>query len=276
MPRQAIDKVIPISFEKRLSGASKPFILVGKRTPESERENFVIKILDNVISKESVCRELIANRLAKHCGLNIPECVFIDINEDFVNKLQKEEHPHYEICKNSVGLNFGTKYIDNWTIWSSAFTSCININELQKIFFFDLFISNPDRSRENPNLFFKQNKIYVIDHEKAFSYLQDIIINSKPWLLSEGDKYSIKKHIFFEDLKNRQLFCNDFIRKFNDINDEFWDEFGNLIPQYWVNNSEVLTQLEKIKSNCQLILSNINDFKHQINEMLCDLYFIKY
>ncbi len=52
------------------------------------------------------------------------------------------------------------------------------------IFAFDALIQNPDRRYSNPNLFTKGDRVYIYDHEMAFSSLLDVLPTPEPWLLS--------------------------------------------------------------------------------------------
>ena len=67
-------------------------------------------------------------------------------------------------------------------------------------------------------------KILIFDHELAFAFVFDLIKNSTPWILSEKDTTLIKNHYFYPYLKGNEPKFEEFIKKFEYINEKFWEK----------------------------------------------------
>ncbi len=54
-----------------------------------------------------------------------------------------------------------------------------------EIFAFDALIQNPDRRMDKPNILWKGEELYIIDHEKGFSFVYALPASIKPWQVNE-------------------------------------------------------------------------------------------
>src|SRR5699024_5440028 len=113
-----------------------------------------------------------------------------------------KEQPIFKIASKSVGLNVGSLLEpDKRTI--AIFEP---LNEEQKkharrIFSFDAFIMNSDRTYEKPNMITDGEVITILDHEISFSFVLDLIKKPEPWKFNQNDINSLEKHCLYQKIK---------------------------------------------------------------------------
>lgn len=266
-----VDLITPLSIlEKFEGGTNLPYLLLGKRKSTNEIDKFVIKFLNSErLSYQAFTRELIANLVSLFIGLKAPEPVIIEITKEFAEQQRYKEH--FSKCEKSLGLNFGTKYIDDWVIWNEGLYESELLSSLQEIFIFDIFIGNTDRSIAKPNLFIKNDELFIIDHEIAFSYVLELFkVETDNWELSQGDKNFYKKHVLYESVKGKELICKNFISRLNSLDKDFWQFVFSQIPSEWQNDGDTIIQFEKIQNNSLKIVNDLDLFQNQINSFLCE------
>jgi hypothetical protein len=125
--------------------------------------------------------ELLASGLAAHFGIGAPEPALVWIEAPFAALIAESQPSRAARMRSSVGLNFGTRQLNDVTIWpvdraipEAMWQAAVNI------FSFDALIENPDRRTGNPNLFSRGDDFLVYDHEMAFSFLLDILPSATP------------------------------------------------------------------------------------------------
>ncbi|WIJ63886.1 hypothetical protein OI978_24280 [Serratia nevei] len=114
--------------------------------------------------------EFVSAYLARQIGLPCPDFCIVDVGEDiieFMPDLRGQLSP---------GPAFATRFVENAsTINISQARNSINIQDQKKIFFFDQWIMNSDRTLTdiggNVNIIFDavNNRYYLIDHNLAFA-----------------------------------------------------------------------------------------------------------
>lgn len=115
--------------------------------------------------------EFISAHLARQMGLPCPDFCIVDVGEEiieFMPDLRGELSP---------GPAFATRFIENASIINiQQARNSVNLQEQKKIFFFDRWINNSDRSLTdiggNVNIIFDaiNNRYYLIDHNLAFAH----------------------------------------------------------------------------------------------------------
>jgi hypothetical protein len=132
-----------------------------------------------------------------------------------------------------------------------------------------MLIQNPDRSHHaeagKPNILCNGEQLAAIDHEKAFSFLKDILPSPPPWELR--DYPFVKKHVFFQTIsrhiKNDQISFRSFLARLETLTDTVLQELVALIPQVWYNQVDV----GKILAHLGLVQQNLPAFERGLLEV---------
>lgn len=129
---------------------------------------YIVKGKPKLRQKELVA-EFISSYLAKSMGLPCPESCIVYVSDEIIEympDLRGELSP---------GPAFATRFVENAsTINIQQARSAVTVQEQKKIFFFDRWIKNSDRSLSelggNVNMIFNpvNNRYYLIDHNLAF------------------------------------------------------------------------------------------------------------
>jgi len=122
---------------------------------------------------------------------------FMSITIESLSILEGEE---YATVKRSLGLNFGTKYVDKFlTCGVNQRLPDFLLDMGWQIFAFDVLIQNADRSHDAPkkqNMLTNGKELLIFDHELAFGFVFDLPFNrnKEPWIIRHLDKLWIEKH----------------------------------------------------------------------------------
>ncbi|MFV0565885.1 MAG: HipA family kinase [Flavobacteriaceae bacterium] len=111
--------------------------------------------------------ELLGGELARAIGLNVPELVFINLDDSF-SKTEPDEEIQ-DLLKFSIGLNLGLHYLSG-SITFDPIATKIDALTASKIVLLDSLTSNIDRTAKNPNLLSWHNQIWVIDNGASFYF----------------------------------------------------------------------------------------------------------
>jgi hypothetical protein len=159
-------------------------------------------------------------------------------------------------------LNFGSKVItggfDTWPIGKAV---PFNLKQLAaEIFAFDAFIQNPDRG-DRPNILWKGDELYIIDHEMGFSFILEILPLSKPWQITSLG--FMKNHLFYGSLKGQELNLDRFRGALELLSDNVMAGITENVPIEWRNNN-----IKKIETHINEITHHINDFVDEVRRLL--------
>ncbi len=247
------------------SGTTQPMLIRGVCRTTGEKSDYVVKYISSPrMSIKSSTNELIASFIAGELGLNVAEPAIINVSELFVDTLRGKDG--FKYAANSIGINFGCKYVSGfYEFIRNQKLSAKQFEEAEKIFAFDVFISNPDRGPQGKqNLLTDGENVLIFDHELAFSFLFDLFYkNPTPWILSDADKNIIKKHFFFNVLRENKHNFDYFVESFEVINEDFWNKVNDLLPADW-NTSQVL----EIKNNLTALTDNKEVFLQELYRVL--------
>ncbi|MBU9713308.1 HipA family kinase [Evansella tamaricis] len=137
----------------------------GRTEPQlmkcSNQKIYVVKPL-NLMYKRSLVNEYISYRLGNLLNLPLPEYNIITISRSVLMASPLSE-------KNfRPGLWFGTIYKRNAKGFTADLAiSCKNLDQLASMFIFDVWIHNRDRHKDH--VLIDKNKLFLIDHDKAFT-----------------------------------------------------------------------------------------------------------
>lgn len=131
---------------------------------------YVLKFRGAGHGKKALIAEFIGGELARTMGLNVPELVFMNLDDSF-SKTEPDEEIQ-DLLKFSVGLNLGLHFLSE-AITFDPLVTAIDAMTASKIVLLDSIISNIDRTAKNANLLNWKNEIWVIDNGASFYFHHD-------------------------------------------------------------------------------------------------------
>lgn len=225
----------------------------------NELNDYLVKYVKGNVSANMLAREFIAAEFCKLWGIKFPEYALVTI---------KDEHLSSKL---GIGITkfqmpgFGTLYdnrlkeLDRFFEEMSSYQSnkISNPDDFLTIAFFDIWMSNDDRSLNNYNLMIKSSEdgyqFCAIDHGAVFhtgnqdkeNYpitLQDSLLNS-PLLLNLFTKKQLFDNQTHEEFKKTWYICTTRCK-------EKYHEIIDTIPDHWnINKQELNNQLEDFMMN---------------------------
>ncbi len=261
-----ISQVTATTFHRFLrNGRTSPAIFTCEGPDLKGPEEFVVKLRGGLERGESgLLYELYASLLAEHFGIQRPRPVVVTLEADLADTIEAtlaSDLNRARIIKKSVGLNFGSQFLVNLTVWPvDKYVPEPMQEAAMKVFAFDALIQNPDRSFKNPNLETRGDELFIFDHELAFSFILDIFPNQTPWRLM-NEQY-LNNHVFAKVLKGIP-FSDDFLRRLNSLSIDELEQFSQQIPNEWQ-----LADLEKIEAHLKLMREHSTEFAQQVIERL--------
>ena len=99
------------------------------------------------------------------------------------------------------------------------------------IFAFDALIANDDRRTDNPIVLVRGDELFVIDHEAAFSFLYFVAGKNPAWQVR--DRASLRRHVFFYQLRKREAELSLFTARLAALGDEELERIVREVPQGW-------------------------------------------
>jgi hypothetical protein len=115
--------------------------------------------------------ELMAGEIGRALGLNVPELVFVEVDEALGRNEPDEEIR--DLLRASVGLNIGLDYLPGSIMFDAAAGDRPDAQLASRAVWFDAFVTNVDRTAYNPNLLYWHKQLYLIDHGAALYFHHD-------------------------------------------------------------------------------------------------------
>ncbi|OJV14672.1 MAG: hypothetical protein BGO21_18390 [Dyadobacter sp. 50-39] len=252
-------------FDVLATGTTEPMLVLALEAESGDRDSYVVKPFGHPrIYPQAVMKECLGAWIALELGLHTFEPVFIEVSSAFTDTLLG--NPYYQRFADSIGLNFGSKYVPGTIpVVGHNCLSRIQVSQAEQVTSFDLFISNPDRREEKPNLLTVQSDLYVFDHELAFDFMLMLSFNRnpRPWELGEMELAMLRKHFLYPKLRGTQIQIRDFIERFERLDVNFWTKASNLLPTTWLSHD-----LITIKNHLALIIENRAIFARQLTQAI--------
>lgn len=168
----------------------------------SDGFKYVVKFRGAGHGAKALIAEFIGGMVARALGFNVPELVFLDIDEEFGRSEGDEEIQ--DLLKASRGLNLGLHFL------SGAFTLDPYVNNVDaltasRIVWLDAFLTNIDRTVRNTNMLVWNRELWLIDHGASllfhhswgdpaqaamspFPYIKDHALLSRATMMEQADK----------------------------------------------------------------------------------------
>ena len=128
---------------------------------------YVLKFRGAGQGKKALIAEFIGGELARAINLNVPELVFMNLDDSF-SKTEPDEEIQ-DLLKFSVGLNLGLHYLSS-AITYDPLVSKVDPFTASKVVILDSLISNIDRTAKNTNLLNWHDELWIIDNGASFYF----------------------------------------------------------------------------------------------------------
>jgi hypothetical protein len=255
-----IDRVTASTFH-RFTGSGRTSPAIFSCEGEAISGEFVVKLRGGLERKErGLACELYASMLASYFGISCPRPAIVLLENDLIEAIVDElnaEARRAQIMRESHGLNFGTQFLVNLSIWPVDRLVPPTLQEAAlKIYAFDALIQNPDRKYNNPNLGTRNDELFVFDHELAFSFLLSIFSSVAPWVLANEDY--LEQHVFARALR-QVAFSDDFLHQLTNLSHELITLLSDQVPDQWRSED-----LEKIERHLLLMSEHAAEFAEEV------------
>lgn len=243
------------TFHKQLdAGRSKPSIVGCVDEADADAGQHVVKLLHSMqFGPISFLCEFVAYHLADWLTIATPSPAVSSITQEFVDALPSDLPGKTAFAK-SIGLNFSTRLLTpGYGTWPTD--KSIPTHLLQtcgEMFAFDVLLQNPDRRRDNPNLLWNGDEIYLFDHEMAFSFIFDA-----KWKDSPVDSLNARalnfftSHVFFLELRKKKIDLSRMEGALASIQDAAILDIEQQLPKDW--NSQhlgpILAYIRALRDN---------------------------
>jgi len=211
---------------------------------------YVLKFRGAGQGTKALIAELIGGLLAKEIGLNMPELVFMNLDNSFSQTEPDEEIQ--DLLKFSVGLNLGLHYLSG-AITYDPLVSVADSLSASKVILLDSMINNIDRTAKNTNLLNWNKELWLIDHGASLYFHH----NWKTWRLHLTRTFPIiKDHVLLDRATDLDVAAREIKAA---INEAKIKEIISLIPEDWlVDDSLTLSKAEMREAYVEFLNSKLN------------------
>lgn len=219
---------------------------------------YVLKFRGAGQGTKALMAELIGGLLAKAMGLNMPELVFMNLDDSF-SKTEPDEEIQ-DLLKFSVGLNLGLHFLSG-AITYDPLVSVADPLSASKVVLLDSMIMNIDRTVKNTNLLNWNKELWLIDHGASLYFHH----NWDTWDRYIGSTFpSIKDHVLLakaEKLDEAAAQIKQSISKDLILN------IVSLIPEDWLmDQSTSLSPAEMRIAYVQFLSSKLDNIDLLVKE----------
>jgi len=195
--------------------------------------------------------ELIGGLLAKAIGLNMPELVFMNLDEKF-SKTEPDQEIQ-DLLKFSVGLNLGLHYLSG-SITYDPLVSVADPLSASKVVLLDSIIMNIDRTAKNTNLLNWNNDLWLIDHGASLYFHH----NWSTWETNiKNNLPNISEHVLLDKATKLPEMSAE-IKSL--VDEKLITEIVSLIPDDWlIEEGAALTVTEMRNAYIQFLSYKLNN-----------------
>lgn len=127
----------------------------------SDGFRYAVKLKGGGHGSKSLVSELVGGLVAKAFKFKVPEYVLLELSPLF--GITEPDQEIQELLRKSEGINVGLHFLDG------AFTFDPAVNHVDsltasKLVWLDSFLTNVDRTRQNPNMMIWNKELWLIDH----------------------------------------------------------------------------------------------------------------
>ena len=128
---------------------------------------YVLKFRGAGQGPKALVAELVVGEFARALGLPVPEIVLVELDPE----LARTEHDPeiQDLIRASAGLNFAIDYLPSAVTFDPVVEHPA-ADLASSIVWFDAFVTNVDRTPQNPNLLMWHRRLLLIDHGAALYF----------------------------------------------------------------------------------------------------------
>jgi hypothetical protein len=128
---------------------------------------YVVKFRGAGQGRKALIAEIVSARLARACGLAVPDLVTVDLDPALAPGEPDQEVQ--DLLRASAGLNLGIDYLPG-ALDFDAGAGEVDRGLAGRVMWFDALVSNADRSWRNPNMLLWHGQLYLIDHGATLTF----------------------------------------------------------------------------------------------------------
>lgn len=177
------------------------FLPAGSSTPivvqSADGRKYLVKLKGGQSGSFSYLNEWIAGRLGAALGLpvSVPETILIDETLDTAGIHEEVK----DLIHKSFGLNLAFPFFENAVPCSAKTARAEYDDAAQKLFAYDVFLLNTDRTAQNPNLLELDGRVFSFDYETSFLLIG--IVQGKDFSQSDFVLQALRENpLFHQDL----------------------------------------------------------------------------
>ena len=219
---------------------------------------YVLKFRGAGQGTKALMAELIGGLLAKAIGLNMPELVFMNLDDSF-SKTEPDEEIQ-DLLKFSVGLNLGMHFLSG-AITYDPLVSIADAHSASKVVLLDSIIMNIDRTVKNTNLLNWNKELWLIDHGASLYFHH----NWATWQRYVDSTFpSIKDHVLLARAEHLEEASTEITQS---ITRELIQEIIALIPEDWlIDQSASLSTQEMRDAYIEILTARVENIDLLVKE----------
>lgn len=128
---------------------------------------YAVKLKGGGHGAKSLISELVGGLVAKAFKFKVPEYVFLYLSPLF--GITEPDQEIQELLRKSEGINVGLHFLDGAFTFDPAVNHIDNLTA-SKLVWLDAFLTNVDRTRQNPNMMIWNKELWLIDHGAALYF----------------------------------------------------------------------------------------------------------
>lgn len=187
---------------------------------------YVVKFRGAGQGAKALIAELIVGMIAQRLSLPLPELALISLDEE-MGKTERDPEIQ-DILNASVGLNVGLGYLEESFTFDPLAVPSLDPETAARIIWLDALTTNIDRTPRNPNLLYRNNGLWLIDHGAALYFH-----HNWPGLTEEqiATPFApIRNHVLLRYLTDGELFRQIDAAAVSLLTPAFFEEMLALIP----------------------------------------------
>ncbi len=184
---------------------------------------------------EYLC-EWVGSAIATCLGLRTPRGFPVRVDQLFADSVMDPDLR--ADLRQSVGLCFGSEFVsDGFTQHTPELVlSTAQRRNAATVLAFDVFIHNPDRRADNPNLFTDRAGFLLFDHEAAFSFVLPLI-GSQESPISSPALDIVDKHVFRHVFGRNGPDFDPFRSALGQLDDAVLQAIADGVPPEWTHGA---------------------------------------
>ena len=190
---------------------------------------YVVKFRGAGHGTKALIADFIGGEIAKILGLQIPELVFVNLDEAFGQTEGDEEIQ--DLLQSSRGLNLGLHFLSGAFTFDPVVTTVKSLLA-SKILWLDAYLTNVDRTARNTNMLMWHSELWLIDNGAAL-YFHHSWDNWHKYALSPF--VQVKDHVLLAQAADLNQVDNDFKTI---LTNSSLRDIVNAIPDDWLNWAE--------------------------------------